>query len=68
MKGSVAGGEVRLDPRNQTSVRFKFGAMVKVALLAENIPQSGAENQMKSAPARSLYHKVPHPCDLSDDI
>jgi hypothetical protein len=47
LKGSVAGKEVRSKPRNQTSVCFKFGAMVKVALLAENIPQSGAENQMK---------------------
>jgi hypothetical protein len=47
VKGNVAGEEIRLKPRNQTSVRFKFGAMVKVASLAENIPQSGAENQMK---------------------
>jgi hypothetical protein len=30
VKGSAAGEEVRLKPRNQTSVRFKFGAMVKV--------------------------------------
>jgi hypothetical protein len=56
---------VRSKPRNQTSVRFKFGAMVKVAYLAENIPKSGAENQMKSAPGQSLYHKEPPPCDTS---
>ena len=47
LKGSVAGKEVRSEPRNQTSVHFKFGAMVKVALLDENIPRSGPENQMK---------------------
>jgi hypothetical protein len=38
MKGNFAGEEVRSKPRNQTSVSFKFGAMVKVAYLAENIP------------------------------
>jgi hypothetical protein len=47
VKGSVAGKEVRSEPRNQTSIRFKFGAMVKLAYLPENIPQSGAGNQMK---------------------
>jgi len=31
VEGSVAGKEVGSEPRNQTSVRFKFGAMVKVA-------------------------------------
>jgi hypothetical protein len=31
LKGNVAGEAVMLEPRNQTSVRFKFGAMVKVA-------------------------------------
>jgi len=35
MKGNFAGEEVRSKPRNQTSVSFKFGAMVKVAYLAE---------------------------------
>jgi len=47
VKESVAGEDVRLEPRNQTSFRFKFGAMVKVALLTENIPQPAAGNQMK---------------------
>jgi hypothetical protein len=31
VKGNFAGEELRLEPRNQTSVRFKFGAMAKVA-------------------------------------
>jgi hypothetical protein len=47
VKGSVTGEAVRLEPRNQTSVRFKFGAIVKFVLLAENIPQFETENQMK---------------------
>jgi hypothetical protein len=40
VEGSVAGEEIRLEPRNQTSVRFKFGAMVKMPELVENIPQA----------------------------
>jgi hypothetical protein len=46
-KGNVAGEAVMLELRNQTSVNFRSGAMVKKPELAENIPQSGAENQMK---------------------
>jgi len=38
VKASVAGEEVRLEPRNQTRARFKFGAMVKMPELVENIP------------------------------
>lgn len=30
VKENVAGGEVRFEPRSQTSVRFKFSAMVKI--------------------------------------
>jgi hypothetical protein len=37
-KGNSAGEAVRSEPRNQTSARFRSGAMVKVAYLAENIP------------------------------
>ena len=58
---------MRSKPRNQTSVRFRSGAMVKIALLDGNIPWSAAENQMKSAPGRCLYHKEPPPCELSDE-
>jgi len=46
VKGSVAGEEVRSEPRNQTSVHFKFGAMVKMPELVGNIPQSEVKNQM----------------------
>jgi hypothetical protein len=65
VKGNVAGEEERSEPRSQTSVRFKFGAMVKGASLAENIPQPGTENQLKSTPVRSLYHTVRPYCDMS---
>jgi hypothetical protein len=68
VRESVAGKEVRSEPCNQTSVRIKSGAMVKVAYLTKNIPQPGAENQMKSTPMQSLYHKEPLPCDLSDAL
>jgi hypothetical protein len=46
VKGSVAGKEVRSEPRNQTSIRFKFGAMVKMQELVGNIPQAEVKNQM----------------------
>jgi hypothetical protein len=65
MKGNVAGEAVRSEPRNQTSVCFRSGGMVKRAKLAGNIPWLGAENQMKFDRAGRLYHKVPSPCDLS---
>jgi len=39
VKGYVA-GEVRSEPRNETSVRFRSGAMVKMPELVENIPKS----------------------------
>jgi hypothetical protein len=68
MKGNVAGEAVRSEPRNQTSVRFRSSAMVKRAILVGNIPWSGAENQMKLSSGRSLYHKEPPRCGLSDGI
>ena len=67
-KGNFAGEAVRSEPRNQTSVRFRSSAMVKMPELVENIPWAGAKNQMKLAHGKSLYHKDAPPCDLSDDI
>jgi hypothetical protein len=37
VKGKVA-GEVRIEPRNQTRVRFRSGVMVKMQELVENMP------------------------------
>jgi hypothetical protein len=36
-KGTFAGEAARSEPRNQTSVRFRSGAMVKMPELVENI-------------------------------
>jgi len=47
VKGNVAGEVVRSEPGNQTSVRFRSGAMVKMSELVEDIPQAGAKNQIK---------------------
>jgi len=38
VKGNVAGESVKSETRNQTSVGFKLGAMVKMPELIENIP------------------------------
>jgi len=67
MLGNPA-GEIRSEPLNETSVRFRSGAMVKMPELVGNIPKAGAKNQMKLDRLQCLYHNEPPPCDLSDAI
>jgi len=59
-------GEVRSEPRNKTGARFRSGRIGKIPRIMGNITLSRGKNQMKFARRRSLYHKEPPTCVLSD--
>ena len=67
VKGNDA-GEEKSGPRNETSARTKSAGARKMLRPGLIIPLSGDKNQMKSFRGRSLYHKEPLRCDLSDDL
>jgi hypothetical protein len=65
VKGNDAGKE-KSELRSETSARIKSAGAGKMLRPVWIIPLSGVNNQMKSFRGRSLYHKKPLRCNLSD--
>jgi hypothetical protein len=61
-------GEIRPEPLNETSFRFRSGRMEKVPRFGRIIPLPRVKNQIEMNRRTWMISQILHFCDLSDEI